>query len=139
MKENLPKPYVFSVEQVSDSNGHLHFLENKQFPFEVKRAFWITKVPEGSIRGVHAHRSDRQLTFCLQGKVAVNLEDLSGESYHVILDEPSKVLYLPPLVWSEFTFEAGAILMVLAGEDFSEADYIRDKKEFEMLQDGYRE
>ncbi len=103
-------------------NGDLHYLENSQLPFEVKRAFWITEVPQGAIRGVHAHHKDRQLAVCLQGKVKVLLEDLSGKHYQEVLDEPHRILYLPPLVWSEFQFDAGAVLMVMAGEDFSEAD-----------------
>ncbi len=134
----LTKPYVFQVETNKNPQGILRYLENQQIPFPINRVFWISEVPENAVRGVHAHRIDQQLTVCLQGKVEVRLEDLAQNRYHFTLENPGQVLFLPAWVWSEFVFYSNAILLVMASENFSEDDYIRDKKVFEELQDEYR-
>lgn len=132
----MAKPYVFSLGAVKGDSGDLCFWNQEIFPFEVARSFWITGVPAGEERGVHAHYSDEQITICLQGKVSVDLEDLDGVKYQFELDNPAEALYLPPLVWSSFTFGANSILLVFSSKPFSEADYIRNKVDFEKLQNG---
>ncbi|MDN3667928.1 FdtA/QdtA family cupin domain-containing protein [Echinicola jeungdonensis] len=134
----MTKPYVFQVGKTENPQGMLHYLEQQQIPFQIKRTFWISGVPENSVRGVHAHHKDQQVTICLQGKVEVKLEDLAKKQYLFTLESPEQVLFLPHLVWSEFVFYSNAILLVMANENFSEDDYIRDKKVFEKLQDEYR-
>ncbi|UCS95826.1 FdtA/QdtA family cupin domain-containing protein [Echinicola marina] len=132
----MVKPYVFSLGAVKRDSGNLCFWNQEIFPFEVARSFWITGVPAGEKRGVHAHYADEQITICLQGKVTVELEDIAKNEYHFILDDPAEALYLPALVWSSFTFEANSVLLVLSNKAFSEADYIRNKVDFEKLQNG---
>ncbi|WP_215226445.1 sugar 3,4-ketoisomerase [Echinicola shivajiensis] len=132
----MVEPYVFSLGAVKRDSGDLCFWSQEIFPFEVARSFWITGVPAGEKRGVHAHYSDEQITICLQGKVSVDLEDLEGVKYQFELDNPAEALYLPSLVWSSFTFDANSILLVFSSKPFSEADYIRNKVDFEKLQNG---
>ncbi|WP_236252809.1 FdtA/QdtA family cupin domain-containing protein [Echinicola sp. 20G] len=133
----MVKPSVFKLGNVKSPLGNLNFWEQGTLPFEVKRAFWITEVPAGGERGIHAHKKDNQITVCLQGKVKVELEDLTGQHYVFELNDPGEALYLPCLVWSKFTFEENSILLVLSSQDFEESDYIRLKADFEKLKDGY--
>jgi len=45
--------------------GELSFFEeNRDIPFEVKRIYYISKVPKGARRGFHAHKHLKQLLFC---------------------------------------------------------------------------
>ncbi|QDH79967.1 hypothetical protein FKX85_13375 [Echinicola soli] len=135
----MTKPYLFHLGEKKNSTGKLNFWEGSQLPFEVKRAFWITEVPAGGVRGVHAHKLDNQITVCLQGSVKIALEDLSNNRYEFILQDSKEALYLPRLVWSTFTFTANSVLLVLSESDFDEADYIRNKEEFDKLKDGHHE
>ncbi|GGF30114.1 sugar 3,4-ketoisomerase [Echinicola rosea] len=135
----MTKPYIFHLGETKNSSGKLNFWERSQLPFEVRRAFWITEVPEGGVRGVHAHKVDNQITVCLQGSVKVTLEDLEDNQYEYILKDSGEALYLPRLVWSTFTFTANSVLLVLSESDFDEADYIRNKEEFDKLKDGDNE
>lgn len=132
------KPYTFPLGKVMSSSGNLCFWDKEIFPLSVKRTFWLTGVPEGGIRGVHAHYKDEQVVVCLKGEVKVVLEDLAKATYVFKLNSPGNALFLPALVWSEFTFKANSVLMVLSNREYSEEDYIRDKADFEKLQDGYR-
>jgi len=136
--DDMYKPYVFPLGEVKQPSGDLCFWDKSIFPIDVKRAFWISKVPEGGKRGVHAHYEDNQIIICLRGKVMVQLEDLNKETYSFLLNAPVKALFLPAMVWSDFTFEAGSVLLVLSSKEFTEGDYIRNKADFEKLQDGYR-
>lgn len=130
-------PYVFPLGEVKNSSGSLCFWDQKIFPLQVKRVFWLTGVPEGEKRGVHAHYKDEQVVVCIKGEVRVILEDLAGETYEFKLDNPGEALFLPALVWSEFTFAKDCVLMVLSNREYAEEDYIRNRADFEELQDGY--
>ncbi len=133
----MSKPYVFHFGEVENASGRLNFWDSDQLPMGVSRVFWITNVPEAEVRGHHAHRIDHQLIVCPQGQVVVNLETIEGEKFSFILDQPSKGLFLPPMVWSTFTFDANSILLVLAENKFNEQDYLRNKDDFEKLKNEH--
>lgn len=47
-------------------------------------------------------------------------------------------IYIPTMIWRELdNFSSGSVCVVLASEQFSEDDYIRDYNEFQKLADGY--
>jgi hypothetical protein len=49
----------------------------------------------------------------------------------VVLDKPNIGLYVGPNMWHEMKdFSLGAVLLVLASDWYSEADYIRNYSEF---------
>ncbi|MFD2037658.1 sugar 3,4-ketoisomerase [Belliella marina] len=130
----FPKPEIIVLNGVVNETGQLHFFEKSDdFPFEIKRSFWITGVPKGEKRGVHAHKRETQLLIALKGEVEVRLEDRSGNTYSFVLDQPNHALVLPALYWSEVIFGNDAILLVLSDHGFSESDYIRNKEEFDAL------
>ncbi|WP_155834462.1 sugar 3,4-ketoisomerase [Butyrivibrio sp. FC2001] len=111
--------------------GHLTPIEAlEDVPFEVKRIYYITRVPENTIRGFHAHKNLEQVLLCLNGSVKVNVSDPYKKEMFV-LDDPSKGLYIGPGLWREmFDFSPGSVLLVLASEHYSEDDYIRDYRTY---------
>lgn len=127
-------PTLFSLEHKSSHKGNITFLENPNLEnFSNRRSFWISQVPDGSVRGVHAHRKENQVLVCLQGEVEVLLEDLKGAKFEFRLQSEGEGLFVPKLHWQQIKFLNNPILMVFADKEYSEADYIRDKKIFDAL------
>lgn len=138
MKHNLMVPRLIELENRTSATGKLTFFESStDFPFQIKRSFWISAVPSDAKRGVHAHKKESQLLICLHGTVYVDLEDLGKNTFHFELSSPDKALFLPPLIWSAVSFGENAILLVLSDQEFREEDYIRDKADFENIQSNY--
>jgi UDP-2-acetamido-3-amino-2,3-dideoxy-glucuronate N-acetyltransferase len=99
-------------------------------PFTPRRWFLVYDVPGREVRGAHAHRECEQFLICVHGSVKVAVDDGENRA-EVTLDDPTKGIYVPPLVWaSQFHYEADAVLLVLASLPYDAADYIRDYGEF---------
>ena len=122
---------VYDIPYFVDSRGALNVLEiARELPFGCQRIFYTYTVPEGSVRGEHAHRACEQFLIALRGRVSVSVDD--GTKRDVIeLDSPSKGLHLPAGCWGEqFGHTQDCILMVLASLPYDGADYIRDYEAF---------
>lgn len=123
---------LVDLKVLGDERGSLIALEalSKEVPFEVKRVYYIFGVNDNSIRGKHAHYKLKQLLICVSGSVDVSVEDgKNKEIYH--LDSPSKALHVDGFIWREmYNFSKDAVLVVLASEHYSEADYVRDYNKF---------
>lgn len=127
------KPEIILLKGVGSDSGDLHFLEESEdFPFAIARSFWITGVPEGEKRGVHAHKEEIQVLIAVQGTLEVSLEK-GEEIVSFSLNSPNQALILPAMYWSEVIFGKGSVLLGLSNRKFSESDYIRDKNEFDAL------
>ncbi len=111
--------------------GNLNAIEgNEDVPFEIKRIYYITQVPAGVTRGFHSHRKLEQVLLCVNGSVSIRIRTPFEEEI-VSLDDPSKGLYIGHMVWREmFDFTPGSVLLVLASEHYTEADYIRNYEEY---------
>lgn len=107
--------------------GNLNAIESDgNLPFEIRRVYYITKVPEGVTRGFHSHRKLEQVLLCVNGSVSIRVKTPFEEDI-VPLDDPAKGLYIGHMVWREmFDFTPGSVLLVLASEHYTEDDYIRD-------------
>ena len=126
------KPHLIEFDSIQESRGNLSYLEElKHVPFEVKRVYWLTKVPEQQTRGGHAHKTGQQVIVSIQGIVEVVLEHRNGEVLNFTLDKPGLGLFIPPNWWGRMLFKEQAILLGLASDEFSEDDYIRNKSEFD--------
>lgn len=124
-------PTLIKIPAFRDELGALGVIEKKEvFPFEIKRVYYIYDVPAQAMRGSHAHKELRQLIVALSGSFTVTLDD--GEtSQDFLLDRPDKGLTVPPGYWRTLTnFTAGSAALVLASEEYTPADYIRDYDEF---------
>jgi uncharacterized RmlC-like cupin family protein len=114
-----------------DPAGQLTFAEGgRHVPFEIARAFFVHGIPEGAVRGGHAHRELEQAVFCLSGSVDLIVED-GAERRRFTLDDPAAGLYLPPMIWLDIdNFSAGTVYAVLASARYEKDDYIRDRDEY---------
>lgn len=135
MNRKFFTPQLIPLESKVNSTGKLTFFEGfEDFPFPINRSFWISGVPEGAKRGVHAHKKENQLLICLQGNVCVDLEDLSGAKFSFHLTDADHALFIPPMTWSSVRFGPDVLLLVLSDQQYDEEDYIRNKEEFQILQ-----
>lgn len=98
----------------------------KDIPFTPRRWFLVYDVPNREVRGEHAHRVCHQFLICVSGCINVAVDD-GMQRDEVTLDAVTLGLYIPPLVWaSQFRYEPGSVLLVLASHPYDSADYIRD-------------
>lgn len=111
--------------------GALSVAQKPDLPFLPKRLYWIYGVPEGNMRGGHAHKKLWQVLICLHGSITVHLEDGRGWQETMKLDDPTLGLLLPPPFWHTMTFgQPGSVLLAIASDVYDESDYIRDYGEF---------
>ncbi len=114
-----------------DERGSLVALENgHNLPFDVKRVYYIFGTKEGVSRGFHAHKKLTQLLIALRGSCRITCE-YNNKKEEYILSRPDEGLQIDGLVWREMhDFSSDCVLLVLASDYYSEADYIRDYQTF---------
>lgn len=114
-----------------DERGKLIAIEgNKDFPFEIKRLFYIYDTESDTIRGAHANKFSSFAFICLTGSCKITLDDgFEKKVYH--LSSPSKALYCPKGVWKEMSaFSEGTVLLVVSDQLYNASEYIREYTEF---------
>jgi hypothetical protein len=123
-----------TLPETADLRGRLMFAEEERhIPFRVRRVFAIYQVPAGQTRGAHAHRTCHQFILMLAGGSTISIDE-GAKTCEERLDRPTQGLYVPPLVWIELRdFTPDAVCLVLTSEHFDQADYVRDRVEFERL------
>lgn len=117
--------------------GELSFFEaTHDVPFEIKRMYYISKVPEGTRRGFHAHKKLKQLLFCPYGKIQLILENKHGRE-EIELCDPSIGVVIEEPTWREMLWlQKDSVLCVAASDYYEVEDYIRDYKTFKELIQG---
>ncbi len=117
-----------------DLRGNLTVGEfDHQVPFRPRRYFMVFGVPSREIRGEHAHHKCHQFLICVRGSCSVVADD-GQKRVEVLLDEPSKGVYLPPMTWGvQYKYSPDAMLLVFASDYYEAADYIREYEEFQAL------
>ncbi len=108
------------------------------FPFEVKRVFWTYHTPLNVKRGYHAHHETDLVLVALTGTIEVNVEYPDGTCALYILDNPSEGLFIPHFCWHTMRYQNAAFQLVLASTLYSEADYIRDYKDFILTYNDWK-
>jgi dTDP-4-dehydrorhamnose 3,5-epimerase-like enzyme len=122
---------------VEDRQGNLAFAEERRHvPFPIARVYYVYDVPDGAVRGGHAHRELEQMIVGVAGKFEIVVDDGSARKRFTM--ESSRVgLYMPPMVWHELVdFSAGSAYFALASAYYDEADYYRDYGEFKAAAGG---
>lgn len=111
--------------------GELSFVEaTHDVPFEFKRMYYISKVPEGTRRGFHAHKKLKQLLFCPYGRIQLILENQHGRE-EIELSDPSIGVVIEKPTWREMLWlQKESVLCVAASDYYVVEDYIRDYDEF---------
>ena len=121
---------IIDIPKINNKNGNIGVIENSTIPFDVKRVYYLFDIPSGSRRGGHAHKKLKQVLIAISGSFDVVLKD--GKSKETItLNRPEKGLLIENNIWRELeNFSSGSVCLVLASEEFSEDDYIRNYKEY---------
>lgn len=114
--------------------GELSFFEGgHDIPFDIKRIYYISKVPEGTRRGFHAHKELKQLLFCPYGRIQLILENANGRE-EIELYDPSIGVVIEEPTWREMLWlQKDSVLCVAASDYYKPEDYIRDYDEFKEL------
>ena len=123
---------VVRIKTVPTLNaGELSFFEEyRDLPFDIKRIYYISKVPEGTRRGYHAHKKLKQLLFCPYGRIQLVLENKNGRE-EIELSDPSIGVVIEEPTWREMLWlQKDSVLCVAASEFYDAEDYIRDYHEF---------
>ena len=122
---------TYQLTSHGDDRGQLIALEEmKDYPFKVRRVYYLYDTKDGVRRGFHAHKSLQQILICVSGSCKILLDD-GREKETVVLDRPDIGLFVGNSMWREmYDFSSDAVLMVLASELYDESDYIRNYDEF---------
>ncbi len=126
---------VIDLGKIGFDEGNLTVVENNSnFPFDIKRVFYLYDIAGGESRGAHSHKECHQFLIAASGSFEVSLDDGKFKR-QVFLNRPDIGLHIPPGIWaSEFNFSSGAICLVLASNHYSESDYIRDYSTYLKIQ-----
>ncbi len=121
---------LIKIPKIND-DCFLHFVENnKHIPFATKRVYYITQPNADLYRGKHAHYQNKQVIFCIQGKVKMVIDD-GNKKEVVVLDKSEVGLFLDKMIWHEMhDMNKNTILLVFASKFYDENDYIRDYNDF---------
>jgi oxalate decarboxylase/phosphoglucose isomerase-like protein (cupin superfamily) len=122
---------LLEIEKIHFRSGNISVIENNQdFPFEIKRIFYLYDIPGGESRGAHAHKECHQFLVAASGAFEVLLDD--GKTKRLVqLNRSYQGLHIPPGIWaSEINFSSGSICMVFASHKYNEADYIRTYSDY---------
>lgn len=122
---------LINIPQVKDSRGSLTYLNNlKEIPFEIKRIFYVTDVPENQSRGSHAHKKLKEVLIALTGSFTIEIAN-KNTCTSVTLSSNNVGILLPPSSWRVVkNYSPGAICLSLCSEEFNENDYIHTWEEF---------
>lgn len=135
VKNSIVGCKVIRINTIPTVNaGELSFFEAAHdIPFDIKRVYYISKVPEGVRRGFHAHKQLKQLLFCPYGKIQLILENEYGRE-EIELSDPSIGVIIDKCTWREMLWlQKDSVLCVAASEYYSTDDYIRDYSEFRKI------
>ena len=114
--------------------GELSFFEGtRDIPFDIKRIYYISKVPEGVRRGFHAHKELKQVLFCPFGRIQLVLENKYGRE-EIELSDPSIGVVIDECTWREMLWlQKDSVLCVAASDFYKVEDYIRKYDEFKTF------
>lgn len=125
---------LVKIKTSSDERGFLSkFQFDNHFFFTPKEFFLVYGVPDGQVRGQHAHHQCHQMLISASGSINVDVDDGSQKEMFT-LNSQDFALYLPPYTWaSQHQFSKDAVLLVFCSEYYDTADYIRDYDSFKKI------
>ena len=122
---------IVELPIVHNEAGNITVLENNSnIPFAIKRVYYLYDVPMGVERGGHGHYALQQYVIAASGSFTFVLDD-GRKKKEVFLNHPNKALHIVPGIWREMKdFSSGSVCLVLASQNYTEDDYMRDYNEF---------
>ena len=152
---SLYKIIPFNVKHGSCDGSLVQFQQGDELenalPFSIGKVLVSSDMQPDDVRGNHAHYETEEIVVALSGGCTFELEDGRGTRERVRLgsgdsvlgpgnQQPAtsgqeiKALLLYPHIWRTFyDFEPNTVLLVVANMKYDEADYIRDRAEFERI------
>ena len=128
---NVSDCKIFNLPKIQNEAGNITAVQNKDtIPFDIKRIYYLYDVPMGSERGGHAHHELEQFVVAVSGSFTFILDD-SKNKKEVFLNNPAEALHIKAGIWRVINnFSSGSICLVLASQEYREADYIRNYDEY---------
>jgi hypothetical protein len=128
----IKEPYIIEFDKIGDPEvGFISVAENqKDFPFDIKRIYWVYDTPPEVDRGNHAHIHGEQVVVLVNGSAKIFLKNRQEKEYVFSLSNRSTGLFIPAMYWRKLELSKGAIFLCIASRGFDEQDYIRDYQEF---------
>ncbi|HXA02186.1 MAG TPA: FdtA/QdtA family cupin domain-containing protein, partial [Cytophagaceae bacterium] len=79
----IKEPYIIEFEKIGDPEvGFISVAENQQdFPFDIKRIYWVYETPAGVDRGNHAHINGQQVLVAVHGSAKIYLNNPWEKEY----------------------------------------------------------
>ena len=130
---------LIHLQSIQDSRGSL--VVSKNIPFEIKRTFVVSDVPQHEVRGKHAHYSLQEVLIPVKGSFVVELYSPFHKASLKMSDSTKGVL-LYPFMWRVIKhYSKDAICLSLCSQEFDEQDYIKSwddyKKHYKRIKDDY--
>lgn len=124
----------FDLQHLLNPEGSIVVAQSERdVPFAIKRIYYLHDVPQGQIRGRHAHRTLTQIAVCAHGSCRFVLDDGLRRD-EIVLSKPHEGIIIRPMIWREmYDFSPGCVLLVLASDYYDEGDYIRTYEEFKRV------
>jgi hypothetical protein len=117
------------IKKVISNDGILNILQN--FPFKIKRLYYLNNLKKNNIRFGHAHKKLEQIYICLQGSFKITLINKKKFKKIFYLNKKMNILKIDKMMWRTIKVTAKkSVLLVLASEKFDEKDYIRKFQDF---------
>jgi UDP-2-acetamido-3-amino-2,3-dideoxy-glucuronate N-acetyltransferase len=116
------------LREVDEPRGKLIEIDYAALPFAPCRSFIVGDVPNGSIRGGHAHEKCEQLLICLQGQLHIEVL-FKRQRAEITLNDKAVSLYIGARVWARQTYFENATLLVLASLPYDLASYIDEPEQ----------
>lgn len=128
---------VIDLPKIHNRSGNITPIHSElDIPFDIKRVYYLYDIPGGENRGGHAHYKLNQLLIAASGSFDVILDD-GRMRKTVSLNRPNVGLLITQGIWRDLVnFSSGAVLLVLASEQYDAHDYIRDYNTFLSLAKG---
>ena len=125
-------PCWINLPEMEHPWGNLCFGQRQQpFPFPIERVYYAYGIPVHANRGGHAHKSNREVLFCLQGGCTLWLYTPEGEERCYRLEHPARGVLIPEMWWIELgEYIEGTLTLVVASQPYRESDYNRNPEDF---------
>jgi hypothetical protein len=122
---------MVQLTEHGDPRGKLTVVQpDSEIDFEIKRAFYVHHVPDGMDRGGHGHKRIHQLIVAVHGSFKVTVDD-GYQRATFLLDDPSRGLYVGPMVWGDMTeYTSSTVGLWLVNEPYDPTEYYHSYDEF---------
>ena len=118
--------FIVDIKTYKDERGCLTPFEYEHnCPFEIKRAFIISNVPnKNTSRGKHINTQSKYLIIAIKGQVTITCEK-GSQKETFILENNSQALFINNGVYRELlNFSEDAILLCLSDSKYNKEEFI---------------